>query len=104
MHFPNPIYDFVDLAQKIGCVTVVMECTSIGYVFVGGKATTLKESCKKAAEQAVRRLMKLYHVRVEDFNSDKKQMFERCAHLYYLKHVELERIEKKQPHVVLHKY
>lgn len=59
-----------------------MECSPDAYMYVGGEATKVEESCERAAGQN-------YNVCVEDFTSYKKRMSERCSSLYRLKRTKL---------------
>ncbi|XP_057252420.1 uncharacterized protein LOC125499595 [Beta vulgaris subsp. vulgaris] len=97
LSFQVPAYGVLDSSKNNACVAVRPECGPIAYVYVGGEATTLDESCDRAAEKAVHDLISKYGVHVEDFTAGKKRMFDRCGHLYRLKRVELEGVEKGFP-------
>ncbi|KMT19941.1 hypothetical protein BVRB_1g009880 [Beta vulgaris subsp. vulgaris] len=102
LHFPHPVYQFVDASKNNVCVSVKADCGPIAYIYVGGEAGKVEESCEKAAQKTVHDLMKKYEVYVEDVTSIKRQMFDRCATLYNLKRAELDRIEKGLPKIALH--
>lgn len=100
LQFPLPVYDFLDISKNNVCVAVRTESGPIAYVYIGGEASTLEESCDRDAEKAVRSLMRKYDVIVEDFTSSMNKELEICSRLYHLKRVELEAIEKGQPQVL----
>ncbi|XP_021737061.1 uncharacterized protein LOC110703588 [Chenopodium quinoa] len=63
-------------------------------VYEGGPATTVRESCEKAAENVVRSLRMEFSIQVEDFTSKKIKRLERSEFLYQMKHIELEEMER----------
>ncbi|KAK9666366.1 hypothetical protein RND81_14G180000 [Saponaria officinalis] len=94
LQFPDPVYQFLDASKNNACVAVKTNCGPIAYIYVGDECSKIEESCDRAAQKAVHDLMKKYSVHVEDVTAIKKQIFGRCAYLYHLKRVELERVEK----------
>ncbi|KNA02738.1 hypothetical protein SOVF_215830, partial [Spinacia oleracea] len=97
LHFPAPVYHFLDMAKNNVYVTVKTNSGPIAYVYVGGEAAEVADSCEKAAQKAVRDLMKKFKVFVEDVTSRRSEVFARCAGLYRLKRNELEAVEKGAP-------
>ncbi|KAK9682416.1 hypothetical protein RND81_10G072500 [Saponaria officinalis] len=94
LQLPDPVYQFLDASKNNACVAVKTNCGPIAYNYVSGECRKIEESCDRAVQKAVHDLMKKYSVHVEDVTTIKKQIFGRCAYLYHLKRVVLERVEK----------
>ncbi|KAK9673965.1 hypothetical protein RND81_12G202100 [Saponaria officinalis] len=101
LNFPEPVYQCLDVATNNACVAVKTECAFVSYISVGGEAGSIEESCEKAAQKVVRDLMKKYNVCVKDVTSAKRKTLRRCAALYQLKHIELDRVEKRASKIPL---
>ncbi|KAK9698156.1 hypothetical protein RND81_08G085700 [Saponaria officinalis] len=84
LHFPEPVYQLLDESTN----------NALAYVYVGGEAETIGESCEKASQKAVRDLIKKNSVHVEDITSTRILALKKCADLYRLKRDELENLEK----------
>lgn len=69
LNFPAPVYQLIDESKNNVCVVVKTNCGPIAYVYVGGEAEKVEESCEQASQKVVRDLMKKYKVFVEDVTS-----------------------------------
>ncbi|KAK9666571.1 hypothetical protein RND81_14G194800 [Saponaria officinalis] len=94
LHFPEPVYQLLDESTNNVCVSVKTNIGPVAYVYVGGEAETIGESCEKASQKAVRDLIKKYSVHVEDITSTRILALKKCVELYRLKRDELENLEK----------
>ncbi|KMS99787.1 hypothetical protein BVRB_1g020800 [Beta vulgaris subsp. vulgaris] len=84
LSFQVPVYGVLDLSKNNACVAVRTECGPVAYVYVGGEAASLDESCDKAAEKAAHDLINKYSVHVEDFTAGKKRGLDRHITLDYM--------------------
>ncbi|KAK9690275.1 hypothetical protein RND81_09G117600 [Saponaria officinalis] len=94
LKFPEPVFYFLDETKNNVYVSVKAETEHISYVYVGGESENIADSCEKASKTAVKDLIKKFGVRVKDITSARKSMLGKCANLYNLKRLELERTEK----------
>ncbi|KAK9714421.1 hypothetical protein RND81_06G092900 [Saponaria officinalis] len=101
LRLPEPEYRLLDLSTNNACVAVKLECKVVEYLYIGGQSTSIEDSCEKAAQKAVRDLMKIFKISVKDVTSSRRRSFERYAALCKLKRVELERLEKVMAKVPL---
>uniref|UniRef100_A0A803MDS9 (+)RNA virus helicase C-terminal domain-containing protein n=1 Tax=Chenopodium quinoa TaxID=63459 RepID=A0A803MDS9_CHEQI len=102
LNFPDPDYQFVDEPRSIACVVIKTDCGPIASVYIGGYTSSVEESCEVAARKAVYDLMKKYEIVVEDVTYLRKQMYDRCGQLFWLKKEDLERIEKEECKVCMY--
>ncbi|XP_056694054.1 uncharacterized protein [Spinacia oleracea] len=101
LNFPELVYQFLDISKTNSTVVVKTDCGPIAYIYVGGPADKVAESCEKAAQKTMRDLMRKYKVTVEDVTSLKRQIFARCGGLFSLKRTEFQRMEQGEPKAAL---
>ncbi|XP_021722715.1 uncharacterized protein LOC110690190 [Chenopodium quinoa] len=82
LQFPSPVYGFIDAAKNNVFVRVNTPNSRTKFIFYGGDATTVEESCDRAAHKAVKRLVCRFSVRVSDFTYERMKMYHLCVKLY----------------------
>ncbi|KAK9671400.1 hypothetical protein RND81_12G027600 [Saponaria officinalis] len=99
LEFPEPEFRFLDENKNNAYVSVKADAENLSYVYTGGEAETIADSCEKASHRAVLDLMKKFGVSVEDITYARNYKIQECAYLYCLKRIELEKIERGKSNV-----
>ncbi|KAL9232388.1 hypothetical protein vseg_007503 [Gypsophila vaccaria] len=89
LHLTEPIYRFVDKLKNNVYVLIKDARKHKPFLYVGGEAGNVVDSCEKAAQKAVCYLIRKFHIVVEDISYCRHENVARCANLYRLKRVEL---------------
>ncbi|KAL9246822.1 hypothetical protein vseg_020313 [Gypsophila vaccaria] len=98
LHLTEPTYKFLD--ERKNNVYVIIKDTKKNkmFLFVGGDAGSVVDSCEKAAQKVVCDLVRKFDLIVEDISYCRKENAARCARLYKLKRVEMELSSKGKLH------
>lgn len=92
--YVQPLYLYTDVSNNRVSVCIRTLSKPVSYVYDGGEAATLEESCEKAAREAILDLKMRTDMYILDLTSRELDVIDRSTSLYKLKRVELERIEK----------
>ncbi|KAL9224681.1 hypothetical protein vseg_000693 [Gypsophila vaccaria] len=98
LHLTEPKYKFLD-EQKNNMYVIIKDIEKTKtFIYVGGEAGSVVDSCEKAAQKAVCDLVRKFDVIVENISYCRKENAARCVRLYKLKRVELELSSKSKLH------